>query len=133
MPAGAGARDAKLVRFDIESGGIVPYESDSAMNILLDFRDEEPRLRAVYDCKHGVTAFQQSAIKDGIDRVVARKESAADHEENAASVRFLGLKCIERQRGAELAPVNHVFNPLQTALRRRLGRGGCSEKKGDPD
>ena len=57
MPAGAGTRDAELLGVDLELGGIVPHEPDGAMNVLLDFRDEEPRLRAVHDRKHRVAAF----------------------------------------------------------------------------
>ena len=53
---------------------------------------------------------------------MAGKETAADHEENAATVRFLGLKYIERQRGAE-----HVLagrGPVQGIVRERESPAG---------
>ena len=104
MPARAGARDAEFVRVDAVLGGIVPHEPDCAVNVLLDFRNDKPRLRSVHDRKHRIAMLEQGAVESGIDGIVAGKEPAADHEENAATIRFLGLKYIERQRRADFRP-----------------------------
>ena len=103
------------------------------MDVLLDFRDGELRLRTVHDREHGVTAFEQRTIKPGVDPVVAREKSAADHEQNAAAVRLIRLKHIQRQRRAEFAAVNHVFDSLDTRRHLRARGGSSDEKKEQPE
>src|ERR1051326_3095049 len=128
MAARAAAGDAEFVRADAVVGGIMPEKGDGEMNVLLDFRDDEPRLRAVHDGKHRVAPVEQGAVKSGIDRVVAGEAPAADHEQNAAAVGLGRLKHVEGQGGAELAAVNDVLNPLEIRLS-RLRRGGLNQEK----
>src|SRR5439155_4355804 len=103
MSAGAAARDSEFVRVHAPSPGMVPHEPHCAMNVLRDFGNMKLGLRAVHDCEHGVAALEEWRVRLGIDRFVARKEAAADHEQNGAPVRLDWLKNIQRQGGAELA------------------------------
>jgi len=50
------------------------------MDVLFNFRDGEFRLRTVHDREHRIAAFEQRAIKTGINPVVTGEKPAADHE-----------------------------------------------------
>src|SRR6185437_11123469 len=82
MSSGAAAGDAESVGIHTVRCRIEPHETHRAMDVLLDFRDGELRLRSMHDGKHSVSAIKQSAVESGADTVVARKKAAADHEQD---------------------------------------------------
>jgi hypothetical protein len=66
------------------------FETDGAVDVLGNFRDDEARLRTVNDREHSVTAIQKFLRESGIDRFVRRKPPAADHPEERGAVLFFG-------------------------------------------
>ena len=133
MPARAGAGNAKLVRPYAIFRSVVANESDRAMNVLLDFRDDEAGLRTMHDGKNRVTALEQRPIKSGIDGVVAGEKSAAHHEENGAAIGFLRLKHVQRQGRPKFSAVNDVLGSLESVLGLGTRRAHPGQKKDQPE
>src|SRR5436190_16034126 len=109
MPAGTAARDAELVRIDPPPRRVVSHVAEGAMDVLRDFRNLKLRLAGMHDGKHRVAPLQKRIVSPGIDAVMARYETAADHEEHRRAVLLVRLEHVERERRAELARVDDIL------------------------
>src|SRR6266404_672790 len=109
MSAGASPGDPETVRVDAPARGIVADETNRAMDVLLDLRNDKTRLRPMHDRKDGIATIEEWAVILSIDVIVARKKSAAHHEEDGAPVRLRGLKNVERQRRSEFPSIDDIF------------------------
>ncbi len=128
MPAGAGADDAEAVGVHAVAGGVVPDEAHGAVDVLHDFGDDKLRLAAVHDWKDRVSAIEQGAEAVGIDRLVGGEPAAADDGNNGRAIGRARLEDIEREGGAELAPVDHVFGAGESHI--GLGPGARESEEG---
>src|SRR6266567_8030115 len=108
MAARAAPGDAQMIRSNPVFGGVVADEPDGAMNVLLDFGDVKFRLRTMNHGKDGVASIKKGLIGFWIYRLVAGKEPAAHHENNARAVRLARLENIECQCRSKFAAINHV-------------------------
>src|SRR5882724_2868438 len=119
MPARASAGDAKAVGIDSVLCRVMTNKSHGAVNVGFDLRNAELRLRTMDHRKNRVTAIEQRPKKRRIDRLMARKEAATNHQDNSDAVGLTRLKHVQRQRRTELTTINDVFGTsvIRTGLR----------------
>ena len=135
MPARAGSTDPEMIRIHTPLPGVVSDEPHRAVNVGNDFGDREFWLRTMHDRENRIPAIEEGLVKSGIDRLVRRKPSATDHENNPVAVRVFGrLENIQRQRDPGFPAVDHVLNAGDVggrlAARRRKH---LADKKEDED
>jgi hypothetical protein len=123
MPASAATRDAQAVGVHSIRDGVVPDEPNGSLHVRHDLRDRELRLRAVHDSKNRVAAVEQGPAEIRIDGLMRREPSATDNENNTHPIGLTWLEHIERERGAELAPVEHILTAGETDIGLGPGAG----------
>ncbi len=80
------------------------------------------------DREDGIAALHEGLDKGEIDGAVIGHPAAADGEDDAGAVGiFLGCEDVHGERGAELAPVNHVLLTSWQVVRAGLRQDGRRE------